>query len=122
MSDMKFPIKLVNEDGTDLVLPETTLFERLDRDYPPFIEKFNKPCIGPILGYQKNGAPIMNYTCVLCSSTRCRHSDAFIVPEEYREEYERYQIEVEQYFDTHNPNFKERIENMLKESLEDEQI
>lgn len=115
---IKLPLKLVNEDGTDMELPETTLFERMDKDYPPFNDKFMKPC-SPILGEYEDGRPIVNYSCVLCSSTKCRHSDSFIVPEEYREEYKRYQTEVKQYFDTHNPNIKENIENKLREYFEE---
>ena len=60
------------------------------------------PC-GPYLGKFDDGKPIMNYTCVMCYEEKCQHSDNWKVPEEDKEEYEKYLEQVEEYNKTHNP-------------------
>ena len=96
-------IRIVNEDGTDVDFeyPQTGLNDKWDKLYPP--TKYGKPC-STILGYQENGAPIMNYGCVLCHNEKCRHSNNWIVPDEDKEEWERYQQAIREYNRLHNPS------------------
>lgn len=94
-------LKIVNEDGSNMDdFPENPLIEKWDNLYPP--TRWGKPC-GPVLGYYDDGKPIMNYTCVMCHEKKCRHSDDWEVPEEDREEYEKYLKQVDEYNKIHNP-------------------
>lgn len=108
-------IRIVNEDGTDIDFeyPQTYLYEKWDKLYPP--TRRGQPC-STILGRQENGAPIMNYSCVLCHEEKCRHSDNWKVPEEDKEEWERYQKEIREYDRIHNPS----IAKILDEADEKE--
>lgn len=95
-------IRIVNEDGTDIDFeyPQTDLYDKWDKLYPPM--RYGEPC-STILGYQENGAPIMNYGCVLCHNEKCRHSSYWKVPEEDKEEWDKYREAVYQYDLKHNP-------------------
>lgn len=100
---------IVNEDGTDCIIPANPLSEK-------WKEKYNlrngKPC-SPILGRSEDGSPIMNYTCVLCHEEKCYLSDGFIVPEEDKEIYEKYLKERYNYLVTHNPSYKDLLEEKI---------
>lgn len=102
-------IRIVNEDGTDIDFeyPHTDLYDKWDKLYPPM--RYGKTC-STILGYQENGAPIMNYGCVLCHNKKCRHSNSWVVPEDDKEEWERYRAAVREYDKVHNPTSYKMIE------------
>ena len=115
----KEPIRIVNEDGTDIDFeyPQTELYEKWDKLYPP--TKYGKPC-GPVLGTQSNGAPIMNYGCVLCHEEKCRHSSYWKVPEEDKVAWEQYKKAIREYDRVHNPSIANKLDEneKLKESEE----
>ena len=99
MNEIRFPIELVNNDGTSMDdFPKNPLEEKWDKLYN--INKYGTAC-SPVLGEQEDGTPIMNYGCVLCHSKRCHRSDSFVVPEEDREVYNQYQLDVERYMIQH---------------------
>ena len=103
---------IVNEDGTEFKPPKDYLREKWLKENPPM--RHGKPC-SPILGYQENGAPYMNYTCVLCTEEKCVHSSNFKVPDKDREEYDKYLEECREYFTAHNPNFFNNLDSALSE-------
>lgn len=105
---------IINEDGTELNYPKNPLKEKWDKLYPP--TKYGEPC-SPILGYQDNGAPYMNYGCVLCTETRCQHSTRWKVPEEDKETWEQYLQDIKEYNRIHNPNLISNVEKYLKELI-----
>lgn len=102
-------IRIVNEDGTDIDFeyPKTELYDKWDKLYPP--TRYGKPC-GTVLGYMDDGKPIANYGCVLCTNEKCRHSNSWVVPEEDKEEWERYRAAVREYDKVHNPTSYKMIE------------
>ena len=53
----------------------------------------------------------MNYGCVLCHNNKCRHSRYWEVPEEDKEEWEKYLQEIKEYNRKHNPTSYKLIEN-----------
>lgn len=110
-SDLTLPLQIVNEDGTDtnFEYPENPLKDKWDKLYPP--TRDGKPC-GPVLGYKEDGLPIMNYTCVLCHEEKCQHSSYWKVPEEDREEWEKYRQAVLEYHKIHNPSMVKTLESM----------
>lgn len=96
------PLKIVMEDGTPLEsVPRNPLIDKWKK------EGHTKDSLGnecsDILGYYKDGRPIVNYNCVLCSSSECYLSDAWKVPEEDKETYEKWQKEVKEFHKLHNP-------------------
>lgn len=93
---------ILNEDGTELVYPANPLQEKWDNLYPPI--RNGEPC-GPILGYFKDGRPMMNYGCVLCCEEKCQHSSSWKCPEEDKEIYKQYMKECDEYFYAHNTHF-----------------
>ena len=110
------PIEIVNEDGTSIDdFPENPLKEKWDKLYPP--TRNGKPCSN-ILGYSDDGTPIMNYTCIFCTEL-CQHSDKWKVPEEDKEEWDKYMEEIKEYNRIHNPklfniNYKGENKNECK--------
>ncbi|MBO5386856.1 MAG: hypothetical protein J6A59_01755, partial [Lachnospiraceae bacterium] len=100
--DKRFVIdKIYNEDGTECKPPINPLLCKWDKLYLP--RRYDREC-NPILGYQPNGTPYMNYTCVLCTETKCRNSSCWEVPEEDKEEYNNYLKEYRRYMEEHNPS------------------
>lgn len=102
-------IRIVNEDGTDVDFeyPKTDLYDKWDRLYPP--TRYGKPC-STVLGYMEDGAPIMNYGCVLCHNEKCRHSDSWVVPEEDRDAWEASKQAIREYDKMHNPTSAKLLE------------
>lgn len=95
-------VEIINEDGSKMNdRPKNPLKEKWDKLYPP--TRNGKPC-KTILGYYDNGRHIMNYTCVLCYEEKCQYSNNWKVPEEDREEYEKYSKQVDEYNKIHNPS------------------
>lgn len=89
-------IKVVNNDGTSLSdFPVNSLIDKWKS--MEYTQNTNGESCSNILGYQENGAPYMNYGCVLCMSEKCYHSNNWKVPEEDKEEYEEYLNKVRQY-------------------------
>ena len=113
------PITLVNEDGTDINFeyPQTDLYDKWDKKYPP--TRNGKPCSN-VLGYQDDGTPIMNYTCVLCGETKCRHSSNWIVPEEDKETWEQYINAIREYDRVHNPSIAKKLDEFEKHKESEE--
>lgn len=109
---------ILNEDGTEFNPPKNYLREKWEKENPPM--RHGVAC-SPIFGYQENGRPYMNYTCVLCTEERCIHSSNFKVPEEDKEEYEKYLKSYKEYIDIHNPNFLDNINKKLATMVADEQ-
>ena len=103
MSEERKPFitEIINEDGSKMDdFPKNPLKEKWDKLYPP--TRNGKPC-SPYLGKYDDGRPIMNYTCVICHEKKCQHSDDWEIPEEDKEEYEKYQKQVDEYNKIHNP-------------------
>lgn len=99
--------EILNEDGTSMDdYPKNPLIEKWDKLYPPM--RFGNPC-SPIVGYYPDDFPIPNYGCVLCNNEKCRHSNAFIIPEEDKEVYEEYRKKVDEYNEIHNPSISFQI-------------
>lgn len=94
---------LINEDGTEVSLPENPLKEKWESLYPPI--HFGEPC-SPILGYYESGVPLMNYSCVLCTEKKCPHSSHWEIPKEDKEMWDAYQRQVNAYLQEHNPAFE----------------
>lgn len=104
--------KLLNEDGTSMDdIPKNPLKEKWLKLYPP--TRNGKPCSN-ILGYQDDGTPIMNYTCVDCKESKCPHSDYWEVPEEDKEIYEKYKEERSKYLHLHNPDLFNKLKNTIQ--------
>lgn len=104
MNDIQKPFitKIINEDGSKMDdYPKNPLKEKWDKLYPPM--RYGEPC-SIILGYYEDGKPIMNYSCVLCYEEKCPHSNGWKVPEEDKEEYEKYQKQIDEYHKIHNPS------------------
>lgn len=92
---MVFPIKLINEDGTDLSnFPENPLEEKWHRLYPPIPKpEYSQVCDG--------------YSCMHCG--RCPKGSYWKVPEEDKEVWDKYQEEIMEYHKNHNLNLYEMI-------------
>ena len=101
-----------NEDETLYEPPENPLWEKWLREYPPM--RNGRPC-GPVCGYYDDGRPIPNYTCVICHEDKCPYCDDWEVPEEDREEYEKWLDDSSVYFKKHNPNYMNFIEKLCEE-------
>lgn len=92
-------IILMNNDGTSMHdIPRNPLEEKWSKMYNQ--DKFGEQC-SPVLGQSSTGAPIMNYSCVLCHSMKCFRSDNFEVPEEDKEEYEAFLQRLHDYHVLH---------------------
>lgn len=88
-------IELVNNDGTSIdKMPKNPLEEKWAKKYN--LNGFGVECSN-VLGKSENGNPIMNFSCVICHSRGCWRSDSFVVPEEDKEEYEKYLKELNEY-------------------------
>ena len=79
MENEFFIKEILNEDGT-----------KFDPPINPISEKYKRNCI--------------DYTCMYCG--RCPHGDYWKVPEEDREEYEKYRKIINDYVMSHNPSMK----------------
>lgn len=92
---MVFPIKLVNEDGTDLGnFPKNPLEEKWSRLYPAVPKpEYSQVCDG--------------YSCMCCG--RCPKGDYWEVPEEDKEVWDKYQNDILEYYKLHNPSMFEGI-------------
>ena len=102
MNDIKFPLQIVNEDGTSIDnYPKNPLKEKWEKLYSTDV--FGRDC-SPIDGYKKDGTPYMNYTCVLCQSRTCYNSNYFEIPEEDKEVWNEYQRRIDEYDKVHNPS------------------
>ena len=51
---------------------------------------FGNEC-NDILGYYEDGRPIMNYSCVLCTSPNCFKSEGWKIPEKDKVTYDKCQ-------------------------------
>ena len=92
-------IELINNDGTSMDdLPKNPLEEKWKELAP--IRDDGQRC-ATVLGYSKNGSPIMNYGCVLCHEKTCQYSDSFVIPDEDKEQYEAYMRELNDYHMKH---------------------
>ena len=98
--NIKFPLSLINEDGTSKDdFPENPLLDK-------WIKLYQKREDGALCcdEYREEGKlPIMNYNCVLCSSSKCFKTNNFIIPEEDKEVYKAYNKSVDEYNKLHNP-------------------
>ena len=100
--EIKLPLKIVMEDGTPLEdMPRNPLIDKWKKEGCTK-NRFGNEC-SDILGYYEDGRPIVNYSCVLCSSNDCYLSDAWKVPEEDKETYEKWQNEVKEFYKLHSP-------------------
>lgn len=90
MSDMVFPIQLVNEDGTTLDdFPKNPLKNKWDKLYPPIPKpEYSQVCDG--------------YSCMCCG--RCPNGNYWKVPDEDKEVWDKYQKEIGEYHKIHNPH------------------
>lgn len=89
--------EIINEDGTKFDPPKNPLLEKWEKLYVP------NDC-GPISGYDEEHDKVyMNYGCVLCTSDKCHHSNAWKIPEEDKEIYEEYRKSYMDYIKAHNP-------------------
>ena len=110
MNELKTPIEIVNEDGTPFGFeyPVNPLKEKWEKLY--LTDVHGRDC-SSIVGYQKDGTPYMNYSCVLCQSRTCYHSNYFEIPDEDKEVWNEYQRQIDEYYKAHNPSmmkFKRR--------------
>lgn len=79
---------LLNEDGTEFAPPPNPLQEKWDKLYPPVpMPQFSQVCDG--------------YSCMWCG--RCPRGDNWKVPEEDIEVWNKYQNELREYWEAHNP-------------------
>lgn len=105
MSDISFPLHVVNEDGTELgfEFPENPLKEKWDKLYPPTpMPQYSQVCDG--------------YSCMWCS--RCPQGSNWKVPDEDKEVWDEYQKQIEEYHKIHNPSLVTKVEEYLKIALE----
>lgn len=112
------PIEIVNEDGTALEPPVNPLLEKWNSMIP---DKYGngKKC-SP---YLCENPVVANYSCVLCHEKTCHYSEAFEVPEEDKEAYEKWQQECDEYDRIHNHTLwqikhgdKDAIEKLFAET------
>lgn len=90
MNEIKFPLELVNEDGTSLNnLPENPLKEKWAKLYPP-TQKY------------ESGEYCLGYSCISCD--KCPYGTDWKVPEEDKDVWEEYQKRFREYIQIHNPN------------------
>lgn len=102
--------ELLNADGTKYDPPKNPLKDKWNKLYPP--TRNGKPC-DPVLGSaDRYGRPIYNYSCVLCYEPKCPHSHGWVVPEEDKEEIERYEQEYIEYVSAHNPSYAKMYEKL----------
>ena len=89
MIEFKYPLHIVNEDGTDLdfEFPKNPLKEKWDKLYPPKQEG-NQVCDG--------------YSCMWCD--RCPNGSGWKVPDEDKELWDEYQKQIREYNKIHNPS------------------
>lgn len=114
--DIKFPITIVNNDGTPIDdYPKNPLWDKWLEKYPPM--RHGHSC-GPEIGKFGDGRPMMNYTCVICTEDKCPYSQYWKVPEEDKEEWEAYRKEVEEYDKLHGNFIAETADKLLANSLE----
>ena len=94
------PFKLLTEDNVSLEdAPKNPLIDKWKAEgYTK--DEYGKAC-SAVLGHQEDGRPIMNYNCVLCHSSNCYLSDDWVVPEEDKEAFEKWQRAVSEFYRTH---------------------
>ena len=89
-------LQIVNEDGTELSLPENPLIEKWTKLYPATpMPQFSQVCDG--------------YSCMWCD--RCPKGEYWEVPDDDKEIWEEYQRQVEEYLKIHNPSLSDIIKN-----------
>ena len=99
MSEIVFPLHVVNEDGTELdfEFPENPLKEKWDKLYPPTpMPQYSQVCDG--------------YSCMWCG--RCPHGSKWKVPDEDKEVWDEYQRQIEEYNKIHNPSLVTKQKNI----------
>ena len=99
----------VNTNPFKVLMEDTVSLEDIQKN--PLIDKwkaegytkdeYGKEC-SAVLGHQEDGRPIMNYNCVLCHSSNCYLSDYWVVPEEDKEAFEKWQKSVSDFHKTHS--------------------
>lgn len=96
--EIKFPLQLINEDGTDVNFeyPENPLREKWDKLYPP-TQRY------------ESGNNCEGYSCIFCG--RCPHGSNWKVPTEDKEIWDEYQKQVLEYHKIHNPNLAKLLED-----------
>lgn len=96
------PFKIVMEDGVSLEdAPKNPLIDKWKaKGY--IKDECGKDC-SDVLGHYEDGRPIMNYNCVLCHSPNCYLSDDWVVPEEDKEEFKKWQQAVTDFYKAHSP-------------------
>lgn len=88
---------IINNDNTSIDdIPKNPLRDK----WESMISRNGKPC-SLVLGYNEDGSPIMNYSCIMCDEKSCYHSDSFVVPDEDRSTYNKFLNELDDYFRTH---------------------
>lgn len=99
---MVLPIEVVCEDGTPLTeAPKNPLVEQWKNEgYTK--NNFGNEC-NDILGYYEDGRPIMNYSCVLCTSPNCFKSEGWKIPEKDKVTYDKWIKEMDVFYILHNP-------------------
>ena len=112
-----FPLKVVMEDGEPLEnVPSNPLRDKWEK------EGYTKDCYGGncnyILGYYEDGRPIPNYSCVLCLSKNCYLSNGWVVPEEDKEAYEKWEKAVDDFYKLHSPDFYDKYMKNSEDSDE----
>lgn len=91
MSEITFPLHIVNEDGTALgfEFPENPLKEKWDAAYPPIpMPQYSQVCDG--------------YSCMWCN--RCPRGGYWKVPDEDKELWDKYQCQIRECQERHNPS------------------
>lgn len=106
--------EIINEDGTSLDdFPENPLKEKWLEKYPP--TRYGSKCAP--FETLPDGTVVANYGCILCHE-KCMHSSSWEVPEEDKEEWDKYQEQVKEYHRIHNPNLIANI-NKAFENIKD---
>lgn len=79
---------IINEDGTDTILPKNPLQQKWSELYPPNQRyESGEECIG--------------YSCIFCD--KCPYGSHWKVPEEDKKIWEEYQKQRLEYHKIHNP-------------------
>ena len=106
--------EIINEDGTSLDdFPENPLKEKWLEKYPP--TRYGSKCAP--FETLPDGTVVANYGCILCHE-KCMHSSSWEVPEEDKEEWDKYQEKIKEYHRIHNPNLITNI-NKTFENIKD---
>lgn len=106
--NISLPITVVNEDGTPFIETPINPLQQKWED-----KGYNKNSSGcecrPIIINNSDNKILMNYSCLLCSSTECYHSKYWVVPEEDKEAYNEYLDNVKKFFKKHNPVISKKL-------------